>query len=204
MLDAIWIQISENPVTTLNTFLILGSIYLGYTGYIFQTRTSVRESLEQLDALEYKREKLQPILYEFTYTPLWKSKVVVQLKSYKKGDVAGVSSPTKTLHVALHRRGYGHKDTGNTLSREDYMESIQWELNQIEGINDVKVQERDILFTILSTDAVRVRRLTEEAIDSIHDYFHRHPRDIEAQTRITVGDDFPEDGAAYRRLMERD
>jgi hypothetical protein len=59
-------------LTFINTTLIIGTILLGVSTYVFQKRTSLRESLEQLDSLwiEKRREYIGVFLHKFNYFPL--------------------------------------------------------------------------------------------------------------------------------------
>lgn len=62
--------ISDNFLTIFNTFLIGITILLSYQSFKFQTRTGIRESLEQLEDVEFYNEKFSPILHKLIFRPI--------------------------------------------------------------------------------------------------------------------------------------
>lgn len=67
-------------LTLINTFLILLTIGLGISTYVFQKRTSLRESLEQLDSLwvANRTEYIGVYLHEFDYFPSARNSAVLK------------------------------------------------------------------------------------------------------------------------------
>lgn len=95
-------------LTAINTVLILGTIALGVSTYIFQKRTSLRESLEQLDSLwvEHRKEYIGVFLHQFSYFPLLRDSAV--LKFYVRHP-----TPEEKANVGMIRNA--EQVLGNTF-----------------------------------------------------------------------------------------
>lgn len=67
-------------LTLINTILIIGTIILGIQTTIFQKRTSLRESLEQIDSLYTTSGSLYigVILHNFSYIPIFRQQAVLK------------------------------------------------------------------------------------------------------------------------------
>lgn len=92
-------------LTFINTVLIIGTILLGVNTYVFQKRTSLRESLEQLDSLwiEKRREYIGIFLHKFDYLPLFQERAILKFYVRKptpgeKANVGMILNAEKTFN----------------------------------------------------------------------------------------------------------
>ena len=163
-------SISANPLNSVNFVLLVATAMLSYNSYIAQKRAGLRESLEQLDDVEYYQEKLKPILHEFDYIPFLKQESVVLLKYYKEGaNPASSNRPTELFRQTLWRvRGKSH--SGELITNESVYEALQKKLDKLEDLNVERVDESGIYFKINSVDPVFVRERTDVALTKLRDW----------------------------------
>lgn len=136
-------------LTAINTVLILGTIGLGISTYIFQKRTSLRESLEQLDALwvKHRREYIGVFLYEFTYVPLLRENAV--LKFYVRSP-----TPEEKANVGMI------KNAKKTI--EEVHEITPQDVLGYDSVIDAWADESGFYIKTSTVDSVRCRNLAEE------------------------------------------
>lgn len=136
-------------LTLVNTILILGTIILGIQTTIFQRRTSLRESLEQLDSLHPPSGAgyIGIILHDFSYIPLWKERAV--LKFY-------VRTPDRhgKANVGQIRNTKKHIEKTYDLSVEQFLED--------DIIEDTWVEDSGFYIETNTVDAVKCRTLAED------------------------------------------
>lgn len=148
--------LGQIALSLLSLGLLVFTSILSYYSYSAQARTSVRESLEQLDDIELDRYKLKPILHRFEFGPL-NPKSVLLMKVYDtKHDRPDASVPeTATDHLD-----------------EDDIEEIADRLNESElgdDLEDSYIDEDGIYFEIATRNAVAVRRFANIAMTEIRD-----------------------------------
>lgn len=127
--------------------LLLFTTYLSIQTQIFQVRTSIRESLEQLDDYEFSHGsvKLNPILHRFKYRGRW-SESEVMIKWRTPGAHATSSS--------VHGNPFWWL---NPRERDDFCRAVE----NLEKVSDSDWNNRAIWFTIESKDPVTIRRKVE-------------------------------------------
>lgn len=148
--------------TVVNFFLILITVYLGIQAHIFQIRTSLRESLEQLDPLDVQKgPTLNPLLHEFNYGfPII-------------GRFLKIASPSVTIKIRNTPPG-GDSPVATRLRKwSDFayvdIDKIEKRLNSLEGLEAVEIDTRELRFNIRSRNPVIVRKRTVDAMLQIED-----------------------------------
>ncbi|CDK40472.1 hypothetical protein BN903_3 [Halorubrum sp. AJ67] len=136
-------------LTAFNTLLILGTIGLGISTYIFQKRTSLRESLEQLDSLwvEHRREYIGVFLHEFSYLPLLRENAV--LKFYVRSP-----TPEEKANVGMIRNAENLIRDTFGKAPEDFLE--------YDRVTEAWDDESGLYLKTNTVDAVEVRQLAEQ------------------------------------------
>lgn len=138
-------------LTLLNTLLIVITILLGIQTTIFQRRTSLRESLEQLDPIEFGSSYIGVFLYEFNYIPFLHKSVV--LKIYVRDSKTRGGGRVGSIH-----------DMQVTLSairiNPDYFFSY-------ELVEDVWSDKSGLYIRCRSLDGVKCRKVAEHVLTKI-------------------------------------
>lgn len=151
------VQASEVQIASF--LLLILTVYLGIQTQVFQRRTSVRESIEQLDEHTFDRSqiKLKPILHEFRYRGPWSRTVIeIRWRTFNQQGPAGISGPQKAILYWL-----------TPSDRDDFCRALE----NIPGVASAHWEERarqGLLRVSLETgDAVTARRLTEQILETI-------------------------------------
>ena len=170
--------LSSNPLTVFNSILLVLTGYLSYTSYIFQMRTGIRESLEQLEDIEIDRSKLRPILHSFKFSLLRGSKTIVQLKYYSDGrNPANANQPRRLFRSERYKLARDHDDleTNNPIDEADFFRGIGEYITRTTPVKDAKAEPMGIMLHIYSDDAVEIRRVTESILDDLYSMFWQGP-----------------------------
>jgi hypothetical protein len=155
-----------NPLTLLNTFLIIITILLSYNAYKFRTRASVRESLEQLDDVEFRKEKLRPILHELDFRLIRKHRTTVHLKYYTFGrEPASASLSNKNLFWRTFYQ-LNNKDADG-IPTEQLREAIAGKSRELDKVEKVWIEDTGIYLQFKTGNAVQVRRWTEDVLQNL-------------------------------------
>lgn len=136
-------------LTTINTALILGTIALGVSTYIFQKRTSLRESLEQLDSLwvEHRKEYIGVFLHQFSYIPLLESSAI--LKFYVRHP-----TPEEKANVGMIRNAETVLGDAFGMTSEDFLNYDQ--------VVDACIDETGLYIKTNTVNSVKCRNLAEK------------------------------------------
>jgi hypothetical protein len=150
--------------------LILTTI-LSLQSRIFQVKTSIRESIEQLDHIViYSGTKLKPVLRKFRYLPILS---VILRKSSIWSTIYG-ETEVEVIHYANAR----YEDVGSEphinkfswLNKDDYpvnLDVIETALENIDGVHSIKRSNKGYIITIHSRDAVQIRDITQSVMEVI-------------------------------------
>lgn len=159
----------NNVLTVINTSLILVTIYLSYQSFKFQTRTSIRESLEQLEDIDFYHEKFSPILYKFDFRPVRGHRTTVQLKYYSYGrNPASASDNQRDL---FNRTFYILNDRDYSgIPTKRLRQAIAEKLLEAEAVTDVWTDDTGIFLEYDTGNAVEVRRRTEAIFQSLSNW----------------------------------
>jgi len=161
--------ISKNFLTVFNTFLIGITILLSYQSYQFQTRTGIRESLEQLDDVEFNQEKLRPILHDFVFRPLRGHRATVHLKYYRFGT--NPASANKSHYNVFERTFFYLNDRdASGIPEIRLRNAITEKLSGMAEIEDVWIEDTGIFLELDTGNAVEVRRRTEAVLQNLTDW----------------------------------
>lgn len=168
---------AQNPLTIFNTILLLFTGYLSYSSFKFQTRTSVRESLEQLDDVEFRQEKLRPILHELKFRPLRGHQTTVHLKYYTFGRAPeSASRNAGRLFVQTHSQlDSMHEE--NDLSHQEFKNLLKSALESLDPVDRIEVDDTGIFLRFDTGNPVSVRRRTEQILQKLNEW---HTTDQEA------------------------
>lgn len=152
MVNVVELLTSVSPSTLLtgiNTILIIGTIGLGISTYVFQKRTSLRESLEQLDSLwlEHRSEYIGVFLHEFSYFPLLKNSAV--LKFYVREP-----TPQEKANVGMIKNAARTLDEVHDMSPED--------LESFGRVKEAWADASGIYIKTKTVNSVKCRQLAEE------------------------------------------
>jgi hypothetical protein len=130
-----------------NFALLLLTAYLSIQAHIFQIRTSIRESLEQLDDYEYAfgSVQLNALLRRFNYRSRW-SESEVLIKWRNPGQTANSSRAHGNAFWWLSAK-----------KREEFCRAVE-NLKKVSGCNS---NNDAIWFTVESKNPVTVRRKVE-------------------------------------------
>lgn len=161
----------QNPLTVFNTLLLIFTAYLGYTSFKFQNRTSIRESLEQLDDVALgTADKIRPILHSFKFRIFGESKATVLLRHYAYPNNPAVASITTNplFHSTIYKVT---KDEEVDLTREVIEDALVKKVSELRGVDDAWIGEKGIFVVFHSRNAVEVRTRTETAVDTVADVF---------------------------------
>lgn len=141
--------------------LLLFTTYLSIQTQIFQVRTGIRESLEQLDDYEFRRGslKLKPILHRFKYRGPW-SESEVLVKWRNPGNHATTSQ--------IHGNPFWWLKPGE---KDDFCRAIE----NLEKVPECDWDDRAVRFTVQSKDPVVVRR-TVETVHRLIETSHRNQK----------------------------
>ncbi|MCU4801333.1 hypothetical protein OB920_13210 [Halobacteria archaeon HArc-gm2] len=168
-IDGVISFIQTNGLTIFNSLLLITTAVLSFSSQIFQTRTSIRESLEQLEDVEFHREKLKPILHNVEYFPLLKGKSTVLLKYYQEGrNPASANKPLDLFTRTLNKAGRVHSDN-RVFTKEKAYSGIKRTLNEVEGVTVSRVDESGIYLEIPSADSVVVRERTDAVLTRLRE-----------------------------------
>lgn len=167
--DPIFEFLTANPLTTFNTLLLILTAYLGYSSFIFQNRTSVRESLEQLGDLELGHDILSPILHKYSYSLFRETETVVLLKYYTAGENPARAVRYRKFFDRTFYRTFRNRSTGDDVSwgREEFTAAFQQHLLNEDFADDVRVADEGIYITLNKDSAVEIRRDIERILDHI-------------------------------------
>jgi hypothetical protein len=180
MINGLSTFISNNFLTIFNTALIGVTILLSYQSFKFQSRTSVRESLEQLDDVEFSKEKLKPILHEFIYQPIRGSRTIVQLKYYRFGkNPASASLSRQNLFSRTFYKLNGRD--GSDIPEMRLRDAIVNKLSELDEVVNVWLEDTGIFIEFDTGNSVEVRRRTEIVLQSLNDW-HTTDREQFMQT----------------------
>lgn len=169
----------QNPLTLFNTFLLIFTGYLSLSSYKFQSRTSIRESLEQLEDIEFRKEKLSPIMHDFGFRPIRGHRTTVQLKYYRFGKNPASASKlhNRLFHTTLYEANRTEEDK---LSEDTFYDALQRKLSNLDGVNGVWIRNTGIFLTYDTGNAVEVRKRTEKALNMLSDW---HTTNMERLTQ---------------------
>lgn len=136
-------------LTLINTVLIIGTLYLGIQTAIFQKRTSLRESLEQLDSLYIKkrREYIGVLLHQFDYFPYRRESAV--LKFYVR-----LPTPEEKANVGMIRNAEKTLDEVFDKTAEDFLE--------YDRVTEAWADESGFYIKTDTVDSVECRELAEQ------------------------------------------
>lgn len=136
-------------LTVINTVLILGTIGLGVSTHIFQKRTSLRESLEQLDSLwvKHRREYIGVFLHEFSYLPLLKESAV--LKFYVRSP-----TPEEKANVGMIKNAKKTLEEVHEVTPEDVLDN--------DSVIDAWADKSGFYIKTNTVDSVKCRNLAEK------------------------------------------
>jgi len=160
--------VAQNPLTLFNTLLLVLTGYLSYTSYVFQKRTGVRESLEQLEDVEYGSGKLRPILHRFEFTPFLREKVEVQLKYYHFGKNPASAGVLNDLFQRQLYQLNGRDSSYSEYRQEDFESDIQEFLCDLNYCKSASVDSEGIVVTFQTTNAVEIRRRVNLIMQKLH------------------------------------
>jgi hypothetical protein len=136
--------------------LLLFTTYLSIQTQLFQVRTAIRESLEQIDDFQLEEDlKLKAILYRFSYRGRW-SQSRIFIKWRTPGADASMSSNHEQVLYWLDQQG-----------ESDFIERLETE----NSVSDVKKTDHGMLFTIQSKDPVKVRQVVETVFEAIENSY---------------------------------
>lgn len=147
---------------TASFVLLVITAFLSFQTHVFQYRTSIRESLEQLDDVEVTNTvKVRAILNKFDYWGLsiqkllyGKTTLLVKFHSMERVPEAA-SDPSCTMFHWL---------------QDDEVEEFLEELEQsISGISDVKSGDGEFEITIYSRNSVEIRRIASQVTVKIRE-----------------------------------
>ena len=132
--------------------LLLFTTYLSIQTQLFQVRTSIRESLEQIDDFQLETDlKFNAILHRFSYKGPWsRSRIFVKWRT--PGADASMSSNHEQVLYWLDQQG-----------KSDLFACLKDEAS----VSDFEETDHGILFTIQSKDPVKVRRVVETVYETI-------------------------------------
>ncbi len=162
--------LSSNPLTVFNTLLLLFTGYLSYSSYVFQTRTSIRESLEQLDDVEFRKGKLRPMLHSYDHSII-RSACIVELKYYRNGrNPASANQLDEAFRFERHRIAKIHDDMnhGEPFDTNVFLSAVEESIPTLPKVTDTRVTADGIFIDIESSDAVLIRRRTQEVLECVY------------------------------------
>lgn len=139
---------SISAIQLIQILLLLITIVLSGASLRSQIRAGIRESVEQLAPVASPGSsfRIHPLLHKVTF---WKFESTVSLKFYRTLDQT-VASRQTTVEHELH-----HDDKGYIA---DAIQSVQ----ESPGVYKVEIVEDEILVSIRSLNAVKVRRITDD------------------------------------------
>lgn len=161
--------VSNRFLTVFNTFLIGITFLLSYQSFKFQTRTGIRESLEQLEDVEFKKEKLRPILHELVFRPVRGHRATVHLKYYRFGrnPASANKSHYNVFHHTFHEL---NKRDSNGVPEDRLRQAIVSKLSELDEVADVWIEDTGIFLEYDTGNAVEVRRRTETVLQALTDW----------------------------------
>lgn len=169
LLESIVTFISENGLGIFNTILISVTILLSYQSFKFQTRTGIRESLEQLEDIEFSKEKLKPVLHEFVFKPFRGHRTTVQLKYYRYSTKP--ASASQNRDDLFHRTFYSiNRDADTEIPEEKFREAIGAKLSTLDEVANVRLEDTGIFLEYDTGNAVEVRRRTEIVLKTLSNW----------------------------------
>lgn len=159
--------IEQNPLTLFNSLLLIGTGWLSYSSYKFQSRAGVREALDQLEDIDIYRGKLSPILDEFTFKPLsGEFSSTVKLKYYKYGrNPASANKEDSLLSRTLYL--LNDKAASENITEEEFYRLLSESLEELPTVDAVAVNTNGIFLQFETVNAVQVRRRTEFVLEQI-------------------------------------
>lgn len=161
--------IAENSLALFNTFLISVTIILSYQSIKFQSRTSIRESLEQLDDVEYSSEKLKPILHKFAFRPLRGHQTIVQLKYYRYSSQPATSSQSGP-HLFQGTLYSINRHVESEIPKDEFLQAISRKLSTLDEVSDIWVEDTGIFLQYETGNSVEVRRRTETVLKNLNEW----------------------------------
>lgn len=134
-------------LTPVNTILIIGTLLLGFYTHRFQRKTSLRESLEQLDSVWVQRrdDYIGVLLHDFDWVPLLRNESVVEFYARRmtNDEKANVGEPLDAEEVF-----------------DDYGMTIEV-LQKFDHVTDVTIEEKGVFLMLDTTDPVVCRNVVE-------------------------------------------
>lgn len=161
--------VAQNPLTLFNTLLLVVTGYLSYTSYVFQKRTGVRESLEQLEDVEYGSGKLRPILHRFEFIPFLRKKVEVQLKYYHFGNSPASAGVLNDLFQKQLYHLNGRDSSYSEYGQEEFSSDIERALNSLDYCDSASVDSEGIVVMFQTTNAVEIRRRANLTMQKLYE-----------------------------------
>ena len=196
--DDILTFVSASPLTAFNTAILIFTAVLSYSTRTFQVRTSIRESIEQLEDVELRSGKLRPILYRFNYAIGGRSTCSVQLKYYKDGrNPASANQPMrKSFFGVVNKIIRGVLDEHPArydINFGKFEDQVAELISGVDGVKNVKNKPNGIIIQIDSGDAVEIRRITEEVLEEIYRTLVQRSEDVLDDLAIDVDEITSED-----------
>lgn len=149
--------------------LLLFTALLSSQAHVFRVQTSIREAIEQLDAiLVTKDSKIQPVLGEFSYAA-----------GVTLGYVPIESRTTVCIRFYSARQPYDHISSPHTdpfwWLDDDQVGDLTSALSQLPDIDRVTRTDDGLMVAVHTRNPVVVQRATQSALTSIrYSYVHRN------------------------------
>jgi len=152
----------NNGFSVLNFALLLFTAVLSFNTYRFQKQAGLRESLEQLEDVEFLGGKLRPILHKFSYIPMVRATSMVELQYYQFGrepsSAGQLSKPLQIQYNSLTDRG------SNEYSRQQFNSDLMKFIINRDKCKRVEVNDNGILLEFETVNPVVVRRRTRSIL----------------------------------------
>lgn len=140
-------------VTAFNFLLLMFTALLSYRSYVAQTRTGIRESLEQLDDVQLNGSvKIKPILHRFNF---------------------GILDPRTELYIKFYNFGQQPASASSLIddvgmfhpSRSDDM--VEYLNSYCPQVESTELRDDGLIIHVSSRNAVEIRRCTDQIMREI-------------------------------------